>query len=199
MRAEMSRVARVTGELTRTLGRAPSDEQIAQLSGLSLKRLHLVGAVPGEPLSLDMPLGEDASLTLQDSLEDGGAVRRPSRCMRRTSPNPCRSRRRRWRSCGVYASPAGCARTSRIEGPPSWLRCSEHRARRRSWRDGRSARWRGRERWSSIATVSSARSAAGRRHSDSPALPREAAKRRCAAAPLMTFEGGEDTKRSEAP
>ena len=74
MRAEMSRVARVTGELTRTLGRAPSNEQIAQLSGLSLKRLHLVGAVPGEPLSLDMPLGEDASLTLQDSLEDGGAV-----------------------------------------------------------------------------------------------------------------------------
>jgi len=72
MRAEMSRVARVTGELTRTLGRAPSNEQIAQLSGLSLKRLHLVGAVPGEPLSLDMPLGEDASLTLQDSLEDGG-------------------------------------------------------------------------------------------------------------------------------
>jgi len=74
MRAEMSRVARVTGELTRTLGRAPSDEQVAQLSGLSLKRLDLVGAVPGEPLSLDMPFGEDASLTLQDSLEDGGAV-----------------------------------------------------------------------------------------------------------------------------
>jgi len=74
MRAEVSRVARATSELTRALGGVPTDEQIAQRSGLSLKRLRLVGAVPVEPLSLDTPFGEDASLTLQDSLEDGRAV-----------------------------------------------------------------------------------------------------------------------------
>jgi RNA polymerase primary sigma factor len=74
MRAEMRRVARATGELTHTLGGAPSDEQIARRAGVSLKRLRLVGAVPGEPLSLDMPLGAEANLTLQDSLEDRQAA-----------------------------------------------------------------------------------------------------------------------------
>jgi RNA polymerase primary sigma factor len=70
MRSEMSLVARATGELTRTLGRAPSDEEIARCAGLSLKRVQLVGAVPGEPLSLEMPVGLDETLTLQDFLED---------------------------------------------------------------------------------------------------------------------------------
>ncbi|HEX8953693.1 MAG TPA: sigma-70 family RNA polymerase sigma factor, partial [Polyangia bacterium] len=43
LRHEMSRVAHATSELTRTLGRAPGDEEIAERAGLSLKRVRLVG------------------------------------------------------------------------------------------------------------------------------------------------------------
>jgi RNA polymerase sigma factor (sigma-70 family) len=70
MRSEMRRVARATSELTRTLERTPSDEEIAQRLGLSLKRVRLVGDVPSEPISLEMPVGFDESSTLQDFLED---------------------------------------------------------------------------------------------------------------------------------
>jgi RNA polymerase primary sigma factor len=74
MRGEMSRVARATRELTHTLGRPPADEEIAERVGLSLRRVRLVGDVPGEPLSLEMPVGSDESATLQDFLEDRQAA-----------------------------------------------------------------------------------------------------------------------------
>ena len=74
MRGEMRRVARATTELTRTLGRTPGDEEIAHRAGISLERVRLVGDVPGEPLSLEMPVGFDESATLQDFLEDRHAA-----------------------------------------------------------------------------------------------------------------------------
>jgi RNA polymerase primary sigma factor len=74
MRGEMSRVARATSELSRTLGRAPADDEIARRAGLSLKRVRLVGDVPSEPLSLDMPVGFDDGATLQELLEDPHAA-----------------------------------------------------------------------------------------------------------------------------
>jgi RNA polymerase sigma factor (sigma-70 family) len=74
MRGEMSRVARATSELSRTLGRAPADDEIAHRAGLSLERLRLVGDVPAEPLSLDMPVGFDDGATLQELLEDRHAA-----------------------------------------------------------------------------------------------------------------------------
>jgi RNA polymerase primary sigma factor len=74
IRCEMRRVARATSELTRTLGRAPGDEEIAAHVGISLKRVHRVGDVPANPLSLEMPVGSDESATLQDFLEDRQAA-----------------------------------------------------------------------------------------------------------------------------
>jgi RNA polymerase sigma factor (sigma-70 family) len=74
MRSEISRVTRATIELTRTLGRPPVDEEIADRLGLSLERVRRVGDVPGEPLSLEMPVGSDESATLQDFLEDRQAA-----------------------------------------------------------------------------------------------------------------------------
>jgi len=74
LRGEMSRVARATRELTHTLGRAPANEEIAERVGLSLERVRLIGDVPGEPLSLEMPVGSDDNATLQDFLEDRQAA-----------------------------------------------------------------------------------------------------------------------------
>ena len=74
MRGEMSRVARATSELTRTLGRVPGDEEIAHRVGITLERVRRIGDVPGEPLSLEMPVGFDQSATLQDFLEDRQAA-----------------------------------------------------------------------------------------------------------------------------
>ncbi len=74
MRGEINRVTRATSELTRTLGRPPGDEEIAQRLGLSLERVRLVGDVPSEPLSLDTPVAFDENATLQDFLEDRHAA-----------------------------------------------------------------------------------------------------------------------------
>ena len=74
MRGQMSRVARAKNELGRALGRPPADEEIARSAGLSLDRLRLVGDVPSQPMSLDMPIGFDDGATLQELLEDRHAV-----------------------------------------------------------------------------------------------------------------------------
>jgi len=74
LRGEMSRVARAQSELWRSLGRAPADDELARHAGLSLKRLRVVGEVPSEPLSLDMPVGFDEGSSLQELLEDPHAA-----------------------------------------------------------------------------------------------------------------------------
>ena len=72
LRSEMTRVARATRELTGRLGRPPADDELAQSLAVTPERVRLVGELTREPLSLELPVG-DESATLGDFLEDSQA------------------------------------------------------------------------------------------------------------------------------
>ena len=69
LRSEMTRVARATRVLTGRLGRPPADEELAQHLVVSLERVRLVGELGREPLSLELPIGDEQA-TLGDFLPD---------------------------------------------------------------------------------------------------------------------------------
>ena len=70
LRSELSLVVRATRELTATLAREPTDEEIAERLRVPLPRVRLVLGVAREPVSLETPVGSDAHATLEDFLED---------------------------------------------------------------------------------------------------------------------------------
>jgi RNA polymerase primary sigma factor len=55
--------------LTETLGRAPTDEELAEASGLSVKQVHETLDAPRTVTSLDKPIGEAEDRTLGDLME----------------------------------------------------------------------------------------------------------------------------------
>jgi len=75
----MSRVARVTRELTGTLGRAPTTEEISEVLSLDPKtamtaeRVEEIQKLGREPVSLETPIGEESDTELGDLIEDSGA------------------------------------------------------------------------------------------------------------------------------
>jgi RNA polymerase primary sigma factor len=69
LRSEMMRVARATRELTGRLGRPPADDELAQLLAVTPERVRLVGELTREPLSLELPVGDEQA-TLGDFIED---------------------------------------------------------------------------------------------------------------------------------
>nr|AIA12767.1 RNA polymerase sigma factor, sigma-70 family [uncultured bacterium] len=75
----MSRVARVTRELTATLGRAPTNEEIAALlsedpkTAMTAERVEEIQKLGREPVSLETPIGEESDTELGDLIEDSGA------------------------------------------------------------------------------------------------------------------------------
>jgi RNA polymerase primary sigma factor len=58
------KVARIRRELTATLGRDATDEEIAEASGLPVEQVIEAGAADREPTSLDMPVGEEGETAL---------------------------------------------------------------------------------------------------------------------------------------
>jgi RNA polymerase primary sigma factor len=72
----LRKVKRARHELTETLGGEPTPEQIAERSGLSLKKVHSVIDLVVESYSLETPIGEDKNQVLGSLIEDA------------TAPNP---------------------------------------------------------------------------------------------------------------
>jgi RNA polymerase primary sigma factor len=67
----MCRVLRVIQQLSQWYGREPSNEEIAIEVGFSLERLdRLIRAASVQPVSLDVPIGEDETGTMGDLIED---------------------------------------------------------------------------------------------------------------------------------
>ena len=63
--------------MRRELGRAPTPEELAERTGISLKRVNraLKAAAAADPVSLETPLGgDDGDLQLGDLIEDEDAV-----------------------------------------------------------------------------------------------------------------------------
>jgi RNA polymerase primary sigma factor len=72
----MSRVARVTRELTATLGRAPTTEEIAAVlsedpkTAMTAERVEEIQKLGRDPVSLETPIGEESDTELGDLIED---------------------------------------------------------------------------------------------------------------------------------
>ena len=66
-------VAKVTRELTFTLGREPVIAEVAKGLGITIEKLtEVLAAVPREPVSLDDPIGDDEDRTLAEAIAGEG-------------------------------------------------------------------------------------------------------------------------------
>ena len=66
-----SQLVRTTRTLTQELGRDPTEEEIADASGLRIDQLRTLVSAAREPVSLEVPIGDEDGGRLGDLLEDG--------------------------------------------------------------------------------------------------------------------------------
>ncbi len=74
MTENVNKVLRSTRRLEQTLGRPPSEAEIAEHAGMTIDRVKRVLEIALEPVSLDKPIGEDEDASLGDLIEDKTAV-----------------------------------------------------------------------------------------------------------------------------
>ena len=67
---QINKVVRESRQLMQTLGREPSDEEIAERLGWPTQRVKSVKKVAREPISLETPIGEEEDSLLGDFIED---------------------------------------------------------------------------------------------------------------------------------
>jgi RNA polymerase primary sigma factor len=67
---QINKVSRESRQLLQSLGRDPSDEEVAEKLGWPLSRVKQVKKVAREPISLEMPIGEEEDSSLGDFIED---------------------------------------------------------------------------------------------------------------------------------
>ena len=67
---QINKVVRESRQLMQTLGREPSDEEIAERLGWPNQRVKQVKKVAREPISLETPIGEEEDSLLGDFIED---------------------------------------------------------------------------------------------------------------------------------
>lgn len=68
-RAKMSRLRKATSQLRQEQGREPEIIEIADLLGVSVEEVQEIQGYMQSVISLDMPIAEDNSLTLADTLQ----------------------------------------------------------------------------------------------------------------------------------
>ena len=67
---QINKVVRESRQLMQTLGREPSDDEVADRLGWSVARVKSVKNVAREPISLETPIGEEEDSLLGDFIED---------------------------------------------------------------------------------------------------------------------------------
>jgi len=67
---EITRLNRASRRLTRALGREPNEEELAEEMDISQEKVADLTRVAAEPVSLDIPVGEDEISTLAEFIED---------------------------------------------------------------------------------------------------------------------------------
>ena len=70
----INKLARITRLLTQEYGRNPTAEEIGQHLGLSSEKVRQVIKISQVPISLELPMGEDAESFLGDFIEDHNAI-----------------------------------------------------------------------------------------------------------------------------
>jgi len=66
----IGKVVRASRSMVQTLGREPTNEELARWMDMPVERVHWILGVVREPLSLDTPIGEDEDTRLGDMVED---------------------------------------------------------------------------------------------------------------------------------
>ena len=67
---QINKVSRESRQLLQSLGREPTDEEVAERLGWTVLRVKQVKKVAREPISLEMPIGEEEDSLLGDFIED---------------------------------------------------------------------------------------------------------------------------------
>jgi len=67
---QINKVSRESRQLLQSLGREPTDEEVAERLGWTVLRVKQVKKVAKEPISLEMPIGEEEDSLLGDFIED---------------------------------------------------------------------------------------------------------------------------------
>ena len=70
----INKITRITRELSQTYGRTPTAEEIGQRLELSPKKVREANKVSQLPISLELPMGEEAESYLGDFIEDHNAI-----------------------------------------------------------------------------------------------------------------------------
>ena len=70
----MKQLLQMSRQMLHEIGREPTPEELAEKLGMSLERVRKVLEIAREPLSLDMPIGEEEDSRLSDFVEDDNAV-----------------------------------------------------------------------------------------------------------------------------
>jgi RNA polymerase primary sigma factor len=70
----INKLARITRQLTQEYGRNPTPEEIGQHLGLSSEKVRQVIKISQVPISLELPMGEDAESFLGDFIPDNNAI-----------------------------------------------------------------------------------------------------------------------------
>ncbi|MDR7554593.1 MAG: sigma-70 family RNA polymerase sigma factor [Armatimonadota bacterium] len=74
VRDTLARLTRVTDQLRQDLGREPTPTELARATGLSAAVVRDLTQVAQEPVSLDLPVGEEEEATLGEFVSDRGAL-----------------------------------------------------------------------------------------------------------------------------
>ena len=69
-----NKVLRVSRQLLQELGREPTDEEIAKEMNLPVEKVREILKIAQEPVSLEMPIGEEEDSQLGDFIEDDAAI-----------------------------------------------------------------------------------------------------------------------------
>jgi RNA polymerase primary sigma factor len=70
----ISQVMRTSRQMLNEIDREPTPEEVAIKLGMSLKKVHEVLKITKEPLSLEMPIGDEENSALSDFIEDTDTV-----------------------------------------------------------------------------------------------------------------------------
>ena len=129
--------------LEATLGRAPTREELAEATGLSLQHVDEALDAAEAPVSLNRAIGSEEDGELGDLFADPTQSTRPTRPWRRSAGSRCARRSERCPSASAGSS--SCASASTVS-PPRWSRSAASSASRASAyassRRRRSAAWR---------------------------------------------------------
>lgn len=74
MNEKINKVNRIKRELLQTLGREPTDEEIAEKSDETLEQIQFIKRVSREPMSLETPVGEEEDSSLGDFIPDNNTT-----------------------------------------------------------------------------------------------------------------------------